>query len=1314
MTEILPEEGGSAEIGHRAYDAFLAQKPLNWRCQDLSGGADAGIDAFIQVISGGRFSEGFHAQFKGSTVSAYSHDRDFVSVPLRIATLRYYRRLGFPIMLVFADFSTEPKPSVCPIFYAWIHDKLDEALARAKPDADLHSELTFRIPTANRLGDTLDVTPTLAAQREQRKTVQMLTDAIAGTPEMPTAKIAIEQLATNIGARGASFLESALGQTDAPWAAPEVGTIAWRLKQLDERISAGMLKEAETLFGQIGVARLRDHTEEAEFHLLRGRLHRLVGDRALTLSSFTEANRLAPDRVRYRLSWLEERLVRGLTDGVNIDVLLQEIDDGILRDDPAIRALRARALTILERFDEAKAELDAVPPEKGAVEQVVVLLSRGEFDEAMAYAKTAASLNLGRYALLTLRILGARAHFDKVFHVKLGETSPLGGPPGLERGELTPLWEELRDLAGDLQAAGWPLNSEFIADALTATGVATGRADEALLLVDAFSRARPSDDALQLCRMKLAVFAGQFDVALESAQAIKPSATRVVNTTLIHYQAGAHQRCVAMVPELVALPLDCDPLLPEALAVAAHSAHRLFNLSAHDRCIKRLNEGGFDAQVHVVLAVSASDAGASGRAQAKRQLIEAHGNAPDSPILQDHVVSALDASDATQARELIAVLDKIAQRRQLSPSEYVSLSKALGVLQRPGEAIDALERARVQYPNDDALKASQALLCERYGQTALARRLLAELFGSAKHSEFARSLYINIASRSGLLEEASAQFQALLAEAESPKEKKAALRGLASVEFYRPTPSPNLTVYIREFGKLADRHVEEEEGLFLMMTILAALRLDVEPSESEAAGVRDRINAYITAFPHSNYFGAIPIPQNPSADELKKALEARLGPRFQKDEELETVRRRAQRGLVVIPFVWRPQFVVPIASTIAQLWELAKKSPKQNPLLSFDMDQTQRALRDLRSIQAIPLVDLLSLLVITDLGLWPTLFRFFNRIAISKQTMLQIQGDDGVMSSPSESLQALRTAIRENLDHIDQPGEIDESGRDYQDGGLNETKTLLATGRYILYCDDVAARIYVLGQNEEWQSLHTGHLLRAAEKAHYLGTKAVAHKLAQLVRWHVGFVTVEDRHLIACMPADELGKIPSLSGKINALFGATDYQALISGVWDPPKSGKDTTDHVSRLLAVLLTASPELDDGVLAAVWASWLDKAKLRADVPFGIEEQLALVLVATCFSLKHSERAARKLWNAYIQLVSRHYAERMDEEVERRAHAVVGQVLASGVGGSEKILGRADELLKAVRQGLTADTAPDGHFMKGYTDARIERERTHKRDGI
>jgi len=264
MSELLPEESESQETGYLAVKAFNAQCPNAWRYQGLSGDTDAGIDGFIQVVVDKQYSEAFHAQFKGSTVSDYIENGAFVSVRIRIATLNYYRRVGCPIMLVFADFSIDPRPAICPIYYLWLHDKLDELLVRAPPGATKDSTLNVRVPTANRLDGQLEVASYLAGLREARFRFNTLKEAISGVPSGPSTNAALGQLAQNVRLRGATYLESTLAESDVPWADPKPGTIPWRLKQLNDRILDGNAEGAGSLLSHINPNELRDSQEKAE------------------------------------------------------------------------------------------------------------------------------------------------------------------------------------------------------------------------------------------------------------------------------------------------------------------------------------------------------------------------------------------------------------------------------------------------------------------------------------------------------------------------------------------------------------------------------------------------------------------------------------------------------------------------------------------------------------------------------------------------------------------------------------------------------------------------------------------------------------------------------------------------------------------------------------------------------------------------------------------------------------------------------------------------------------------------------------------
>jgi len=692
-----------------------------------------------------------------------------------------------------------------------------------------------------------------------------------------------------------------------------------------------------------------------------------------------------------------------------------------------------------------------------------------------------------------------------------------------------------------------------------------------------------------------------------------------------------------------------------------------------------------------------------------RELIDAYRKNPDSVTLQDNIVAALRARESDQAPLVVEVTAAIRSRRLLRIQEALALVDALSTLSRLPEAISVLEEARLRFPEDPQLIASEALICEKSGNIPRARTLLKSLLNAGDTSDFARSMYIGIAARSGMLDEATAQLESLLASADSTQKQKDALQGLVSVELFRDPRSQRLPQLLQKLGGLIDQASEEEEGIYLMSVLVVGQLTDAKPSDQAVVDFQRRANAYAEQFPDSPYFGAIRLPTEKGAEAFERALKQKFGSSLDDSDELKILRQRLTRGQVAVPFSWRPRVLVPAARTVAQLWELTKRTGRGNPLFTFDMDQRSRPLKDLREETRVPLIDLLSLLIITDLNLWPVLTRVFDRIAISKDTLMRVQHDDGPLSVPSETLVQLRQAIRVHFDKIEQPGQASESFANDRTGGLEEAKALAAQGRYSFYSDDVVSRVYVLGENEHELGLNTGQLIRYAYQRGDLSGRDAGRKFAWLVRSNVGYLTVDDLSLLAIVP-NELTAARGLTQKISVLYHDPDYQALASGLWDPPKRYSDTWTHVVRLVGGLLKENPAIDSDVLAAVWASWLDKVTLRAFPPLTFEGHLAGVLVRVCEDLKDSPTAAQKLWNAYLALVERHYGPRMDEAVEKAAIQEVARRIAHQAGNDNEFRKRADDVLAAVRRGLTPDTALDQYFTEAYNEkrsAQIERER-------
>jgi hypothetical protein len=1309
MTELLPQESESQEVGQRAKQALWAQLPNTWRLEDLSGDTDAGLDFQVQVVVDRRYGDLFHIQLKGSRRNKISADGKVASVSIKVSTANYYKRLGRPVMLVLADFSTVTDPKTCPVYYVWIHNQLDQKLAEVGPNAKADSEITFHLPTSDRLAPDLDVTPYLNQVRDQRESMVALERAIVGVPLEITPSAAISQFTQNINERGALYLETSLAESETPWPDPQPGTTSWKLKQLSELISQGALSDAEAVAKNVASGDLRDEQEIAEFAFLRGRLATMRGRLADAVPEYATAHARFPANSRYFSSWAEARLLTSPDLTVAAAAQLQEVQQTPSAASPRTRAYFARLLILLGRFEEASAVLDAIPQQFCAVERMLALDVQRRWDEVIDYLATSQALPISRMGRLTLRVLAARARFMKAFYLS-GERQMIApsGPSNLDVAALPSLWTDFYSLASDLRNASWPPNSEILIDALTAVAIAVGAENEGLVLTDEFLRARPDLEALQVSRIKLAVFARKYDVAAAVALKLSNSIERAIHLALIRYQAEDYQSVVDLVPELLAIPFDADELLREALSVAADSARRVLKPDIAEACAARLSEGGFKDRVALLKFIALADSGKDKREEARRQLIADLHECPDSAVLQDHALREL--SPVTDAALIGDLASRIRKRRQLLRQEVLLLADSLNRADKRTAALAEVKAARLRFPKDSNLIAFEALIHERDGNVPYARTLLEDLLSQGDAPELARSIYINIAARSGFLEEAGRQLERLLTDSSKPADKKDTLRALFSIEFYRRATPSRIVTIARKYGELADRTSETEEGLFLIMMFSAAVLEGAVFDDALQEEVRSRAAAYVQRFPESTVFGAVPLPKNGDSAAITTALRTRFGQRREDIAALDMLRTQVRRGELAMPYAWRPRLVVPGAAGVTELWELTKRSSSDAIELKFGVAAATDA-PGWDGKGAIPLIDLLSLLVLTDLDLWSVVFRVFERIAITKETMLRIQMEPGLLEVATPTLVELRPILRREISRVYQPGTVSESWPRRRDGGLDEQKELVESGSFTFYSDDMLARAYVLENRGPTRGFNTLDLLNTAVARGHLTAVDSARKVAQMARWGLG-VSVTYRDLVAVIP-ESLASTASLKGKIDVLFQDLDFNSLSGGLWNAAKSYQEVTNHAAAVLARVARENPEVDPLSIAAIWAIWLDKVSLRTDVELTVEQHLAAILILACLFLKDKQGAARKMWVAFFALVERYYKDRMSVEKEREAIRVVGGMIAGVVNTREDIREKADDTLRALRGGLTAGTAEEAHLLKAYEGRRSEKVVSGRKNG-
>src|SRR5690606_33691890 len=122
-------------------------------------------------------------------------------------------------------------------------------------------------------------------------------------------------------------------------------------------------------------------------------------------------------------------------------------------------------------------------------------------------------------------------------------------------------------------------------------------------------------------------------------------------------------------------------------------------------------------------------------------------------------------------------------------------------------------------------------------------------------------------------------------------------------------------------------------------------------------------------------------------------------------------------------------------------WELTKLTKGRSPAYHMQVTASPREVIDLRTRQNSPVIDLATLLVATDLNLWPAIFALWNRVAITKGTLRILQEESLGFGGRTNTAERLHEALATNLPRIVQIGSAGSRASKF--GGLEVIKRVV-------------------------------------------------------------------------------------------------------------------------------------------------------------------------------------------------------------------------------------------------------------------------------
>lgn len=1304
----LPQTGNQQDIGADADRCFVARAPGNWRPHGLQGTDDYGLDYQVQTTPGQRATDIFRVQLKGTRSPDVSSDGKFLSIQFKASTVRFYDRIVEPILLVVCDLSANADPVDCPLYYEWVRDELRRISVATLDPAQQY--VTLRVPISNRLHRTADLSADIDAQNELARAGHALSLSVekAHPGMLVEERISVvKQITSEMAARSAAFIDALASPAEQHWIDPALGSLAWHLKAAERLLRASSLDRAATeLDAAESMLPSATPLEASDYWFQRGKWHITKGSDSQASESFRKAYQSTP-LGKYVSAQVEAELrVRYLGEGPKPYPDLIEM---LVGDEPAVLSAKSRVLAAEGKYDEAIEVADRIiGPERHAARALAntmfskPAIALQDCDTGLALADLPDN---NRQLFLVLR---ARAKFSlaqATVPAPDWDVLPPSGIAGIAPVLVKDAWSAIQDAIGALREAGWGSNIEHLADIWGATASMLGKQKELLPELAAVARLRPHLPNLQSALESVAAQCGDFAVALEANERLPTSDTRNLRRAVLLHEAQKHTACFRWFDKHFDGFDRKNALFGPATTVAAISAHKLTEpdlvkkWSAELESHPHLEEHAALLQYYIAVELNKI-----GNDEALDRLIARFETLGRPFTMAVALLQELNPTEEKQAVLCVQVAERVREEVEPSPAMATHVGLALVTTKDWNGLLDWCNEFKSRIDAGPRMLAFEALALDKLGHTQEARALLEKMVAGGILDSLALKTYVMIMIRCGYGQEALDAAEKIMEAATSKIQKMDCTRLLFTLIQQSDPGSNRLLALAVQMGRLADQQSEVEEGIYLVMFLMATLSEKSSPSTVDLSAFRQRAGVFFEKFPDSKIIKQREFREDSSSQELIAQLKDIAGITEDREAFQRRLENQMQLGLTVVPFSWRPKLVLSSVHDIVHLWEIAKVSSvddkKYHLTMITDANWTPPIMASLRD--RTPLLDMTALLVLFDLGLIDAVIQFFVKVAIAKSTLETLAALVNPFSgSPLGSkCIGLQNALKPHLSAIVQPSVSDLADTDDDDDDsvlgrehLEIIRLCQQDDSYRLYSDDLAFRM-LAAKSDHPNGICTLDVLAGLEESGSLTRHAVASKVSILCGWHVGLVVRLD-DLVALLPS-ELARAANAKQGMEILDRHPEFMTVITALWDFRARFTKTLEHASAVVRRLAEEST-LSNGALASLLGQWFVKAGMMNDAPPTALGVLTKAIMRAALPPNLSKATAAKLWAVYLDLVEFHHGSLMDEAKERGAIRLLGAECAE-LAMTNVSLGQMAH--SSLRGGLTEGTSADADFMTGYSE--------------
>ena len=1209
-----------------------------------------------------------------------------------------------PVMLVFADLTQNPKPRECKAYYLWI-DEIIHELSKGQDDLNHLGKKshTFRIPVKNELNEELNVLPYLDKRYKELRALKGFYDNVAKNTQEPVQ--AIDKIGTRLSNK--VHLESVLEDTDNPWIDAPQDSFPGGLHTISD-----MLKNNNAQLAKVELDKLSKRLNEANKHekadyfYQLGRLNSLIGKYDISLKNHKEANKLCPDKKKYRCRYLEMKLNKNFD---NSKIIKQVISETEKDSDIEYVRLKAKALALLRdkralSLLEDKAEKDVI------VIKCLVLLLLRDYKSCVDISNHALrKLSLKPRQRLSILLFKIRALFQLGFgndDPQKYAIIPFAGLPSMDDKILKECWKDVITSWEIGASLGHPDDLVYTIDISSILGMYFNEVEEIYEKIKHFARIRPHLIEAQETLLRLALQAQDYKTAQEQFSLIPERPEIIVFKILFEYDQKHRKDVVRITLENIKKLFKGNlNLLDTVLLCAAECANELALRKEEGLILKKIkslpNGNDILATYEFYKTVSKN---LLDKDKAITGLYETFKNGSTHPQVLFQLLTYLDSTTEDGAKKICEVSESIQKTRKLLFSEVLIVAQALATLKDWENLFALVESSLERFEDRPILIAIKVMALDSLGNTPGALKLLEKSTEENFQDASALEIYINIYARCGFAEKAQSLIERLLEKTDDSKKQLHLFRMLFLSEMNIDYKSPKLLDYCEKYGELNDKDNEEEEGIYLQLSFAATSFKENKPTQQQQKVFQERLKAYTKRFPDSKYLRAVTHSKDAPPGEIVEQLQNAIGltediiKKYQQNEEL------LKSGQMIVPFPIKPSYLNNVCDLL-HLWQISKISSPHEKQYHLALENGKYEYKPQQTIlEKLPLIDEVSLLVLNDLELLEKLFDVFPKVAIAKSTIMRLQNwGQHFISGFSPIAKSITQSLKNNIKNIYQISGADVN-LDFMSPDIGEYKEIINDrDQLILYSDDVTIRFIVYEDQYKQDGMTTVDLIEILRTKGIITELEASGKIALLCKWNVNGIPVKYIDILRVISLDFTGR-ESLDESIAKLKEHEDFNNMIEYIWGYDKQYEDCLKDIVSFISIIMSNEEiEVEENIIGAIWLTWYYKVSIKYTGERDKLGYLAKSFYLICFYIVANNidtekylHISSKLWSLYQTLVEKIYHNQMTDEIFKKSIKNVAELVAKGEN--------RNKLYKLINAGISIKS-PDGQiFSQHYTASGVK----------